>query len=60
MKIELAGKVKIDFVALMEKMIDKILKGKSCKGTKKCVVTEGSTIDEYKTFFCDAKTKYRK
>ena len=59
MKKELAGKVKIDFVALMEKMIDKMLEDKPCKGTKNCVVAEGFTIDEYETCLCDGKTKYR-
>ena len=50
---------KIAFVALMEKMIDKILQDKHCKGTKQCVVAEGFTIDVYKTYLCDGKTKYR-
>ena len=59
MKKELAGKVKIDFVTLMEKMIDKMLEDEPCKGTKKCVVAEGFTIDEHKTCLCDGKTKYR-
>ena len=59
MEKELPGKVKIAFVGLMEKMIDKMLEDKRCKGTKKCVVAEGFTIDVYKTCLCDAKTKYR-
>ena len=59
MEKELPGKVKIAFVALMEKMIDKMLEDKHCKCTKKCVVAEGFTIDVYKTCLCDAKTKYR-
>ena len=59
MEKELLGKVKIAFVVLMEKMINKMLEDERCKGTKNCVVAEGFTIDVYKTCLCDAKTKYR-
>ena len=59
MEKELLGKAKIAFVVLMEKMINKMLEDERCKGTKKCVVAEGFTIDVYKTCLCDPKTKYR-
>ena len=32
---------------------------KRCKGTKKCVVTEGLTFDDYKTSLFDGETIYR-
>ena len=32
---------------------------KRCKGTKKCVVSEGLTFDDYKTCLFDGKTIYR-
>ena len=32
---------------------------KCCKGTKKCVVTEGLTFDDYKTSLFDGETIYR-
>ena len=60
MEKELLGKVKIAFVVLMEKMINKMLEDERCKGTKKCVVAEGFTIDVYKTCLCDAKKKKKR
>ena len=50
-----------EFVALTAKMyayrkIDKGVKEKRCKGTKKCVVSEGLTFDDYKTCLFDGKT----
>ena len=32
---------------------------KRCKGTKKCVVSEGLTLDDYKTCLFDGETIYR-
>ena len=50
-----------EFVALRAKMyayrkIDKEVEEKHCKGTKKCVVSEGLTFDDYKTCLFDGKT----
>ena len=64
MKDELAGKIMTGFVALRAKMyayrkIDKEVKEKRYKGTKKCVVSEGLTFDDYKTCLFDGKTVYR-
>ena len=39
--------------------IDKESEEKRCKGTKKCVVSEGLTFDGYKTSLFDGKTIYR-
>ena len=39
--------------------IDKKVGEKRCKGTKKCVVAEGLTFDDYKTCLFDGKTLYR-
>ena len=55
MKDELAGKIMIQFVALRAKMyaygkIDKGAEEKRCKGTKKCVVAENLTFDDYKDY----------
>ena len=36
--------------------IDKEVEEKHCKGTKKCVVSEGLTFDDYKTYLFDGKT----
>ena len=64
MKDELGGKVMTEFVALRAKMyaykkIDKEVEEKRCKGTKKCVVAEGLTYDDYKTCLFDGKTIYK-
>ena len=64
MKDELGGKIMTEFVALRAKMyayrkIDKEVEEKRCKGTKKCVVAEGLTFDDYKTCLFDGKTVYR-
>ena len=64
MKDELGGKIMTEFVALRAKMyayrkIDKEVEEKHCKGTKKCVVSEGLTFDDYKTCLFDGETTYR-
>ena len=64
MKDELDGKIMTEFVALRAKMyayrkIDKEVEEKRCKGTKKCVVSEGLTFDDHKTCLFDGKTIYR-
>ena len=64
MKDELGGKIMTEFVALRVKMyayrkIDKEVEEKRCKGTKKCVVSEGLTFDDYKTCLFDGKIIYR-
>ena len=63
-KDELGGKIMTEFVALRAKMyayrkIDKEVEEKRCKGTKKCVVSEGLTFDDYKTCLFDGKMIYR-
>ena len=65
MKDELGGKIMTDFVALRAKMyayrnIEKEVEEKRCKGTKNCVVSEGLTLDDYKTCLFDGETRYRK
>ena len=64
MKDELGGKIMTEFVALRAKMcayrkIDKEVEEKLCKGTKKCVVSEGLTFDDYKICLFDGKTIHR-
>ena len=64
MKDELAGKIMTEVVALRAKMyayrkIDKEVEEKFCKGTKKCMVSEGFTFDDYKTCLLDDETLYR-
>ena len=64
MKDELGGHFMIAFVALRAKMyayrkIDKKVEEKCCKGTKKCVVAEGLTFDDYKNCLFDGETIYR-
>ena len=54
----------IEFVALRAKMyayrkIDKEVEEKHCKGTKKCVVSEGLTFDDCKACLFDGETIYR-
>ena len=39
--------------------IDKEVEEKRCKDTKKCVVSEGLTLDECKTCLFDGETIYR-
>ena len=61
MKDKLGGKIMTEFVALRAKMYAyrKIGKGaeeKYCKGTKKCVVSEGLMFDDYKTCLFDGET----
>ena len=53
-----------EFVALRAKMyaykkIDKEVEEKRHKGTKKCVVSEGLTFDDYKTCLFDGETIHR-
>ena len=69
MKDEIAGKIMTEFVALRAKMYAYRKIGhlaarhdhfvgcdeKHCKGTKKCVVSEGLTFDGYKTCLFDGK-----
>ena len=64
MKDELGGKIIKEFVALRTKMyayrkIDKKVEEKRCKSTKKCVVAEDLTFDDYKACLFDGKTIYR-
>ena len=61
MKDELDGKIMTEFAALRTKMYvykkkDKEVEEKRCKGTKKCVVSEGLTFDNYKACLFDGKT----
>ena len=70
MKDELGGKIMTAFVALRAKMyayrrIDRLAAQhehfvachkKCCKGTTKCVVSEGLTFDDYKTCLFDGET----
>ena len=63
MRDELGGKIMTEFVALRAKMhayrkIDKEVEKKRCKGTKKCVVSEGLTFDYYKICLYDGETIY--
>ena len=73
MKDELGGKIMTEFVALKPKMyayrkIDGLAaqhehfvagNEKCCEGTRKCVVSEGVTFDDYKTCLFDSKTIYK-
>ena len=64
MKDELAQKIMTEFVALRAKMyayrkIDEEVEEKLFKGTKKCVVSEGLTFDDYKTCLFDGEAIYR-
>ena len=61
---ELGGKIMTEFVALRAKMyayrkIDKEVEERRSKGTKKCVVTEGLTFDDYKICLSDGEKIYR-
>ena len=61
MKDELGGKIMTEFVALRAKMcayrkIDKKMEENRCKGTKKCVVAEGYTFDDFKACLFNGKT----
>ena len=52
-----------EFVALRAKMyahrnIDKEVEEKRCKGTRKCVVSEGLMFDDYKIYLFDVETIY--
>ena len=65
MKDELDGKIMTEFVALRAKMYsyrkldEKKPEDKRCKGTKKCVVAETLTFEDYKKCLFDGKTVYR-
>ena len=61
MKDELGGKIMRGFVALRAKMYayrkkENEVEKKRCKSTKKCVVSEGLTFDDYKTCLFDGET----
>ena len=43
----------------MHSKIDKKVEKNRCKGTKKCVVSEGLTFEDYKNCLFDGKTVYR-
>ena len=63
MKHELGGKIMLELVALRVKMyayrkIDKEMEEQCCKGTKKCVVSEGLTFDDYNNCLLDGETIY--
>ena len=63
MKDQLGGKIMTEFVAIREKMYayrktDKKVEEKRWKGTKRCVVAEGLTFDDYNTYLFDGKTIY--
>ena len=50
-----------EFAALRAKMYafrkkDKEMEENRCKGTKKCVISEGLTFDDYKTCLLDGET----
>ena len=64
MKDDLGGKIMTEFLTLRVKMyayrtIDKEVEEKHCKDTKKCVVSEGLTFDDYKIYLFDGETIYR-
>ena len=64
MKDELGENIMTEFVVLRAKMyayrkIDKKVEEKHCKSTKKCVVSEGLTFDDYKTCLFDGEAIYR-
>ena len=64
MKDELGGKIMTEFVALRAKMyayrkLDKKSEDKRCKGTKKCVVAETLTFEDYKNCLFQGNTVYR-
>ena len=63
MKDELGGKIMTEFVALRAKVYAyKKLEGgedKRCKGTKKCVVAENLTFEDYKRCLFEGETVYR-
>ena len=64
MKHELGGKIMLELVALRAKMyayrkIDKEMDEKCCKGTRKCVIPEGLTFDDYNTCLLDGETIHR-
>ena len=63
-KDELGGKIMTEFVALRAKMyaytkVDKGVEEKRSKGTKKYVVSEGLTFDDYKACLFDGETMCR-
>ena len=63
-KDELGGKIMTEFVALRAKMyayrmLDEKPEDKKCKGTKKCVVAETLTFDDYKKCLFEGETMYR-
>ena len=68
MKDELGGKLALRAKMYAYRKIDRLVAQhehfvacdeKCCKGTKKCVVSEGVTFDDYKACLFDGKTIYR-
>ena len=65
MKDEVNGKIMTEFVALRAKMYahrkldEKKPEDKRCKGTKKRVVAETLTFEDYKKRLFEGKTMYR-
>ena len=65
MKDELGGIIMTEFVALRAKMYayrrldEKKPENKKCNGTKKCVVAETLTFEDYKRCLFEGKTVYR-
>ena len=65
MKDELKGKIMTEFVALRAKMYayrkldEKKPEDKKCKGTKKCVIAETLTFEDYKRCLFEGETIYR-
>ena len=60
MKYEFGGKIMTGFVALRAKLyayrkLDKKFEDKLCKCTKKCVVAENLTFDDYNICLIDGK-----
>ena len=63
MRDELSGELMIEFVALRAKMYAYrkfgLMEDKRCKGTKKCVVAENLSFEDYKQCLFEGNTVYR-